>query len=252
MENEIVKRENNEITAKSNDNKLERFDNNFSMQELLQTAGTLDIDKKKLDILRAPVKDEDISIRPDGLIYLSWIEYQKRLDAVFGTKWALVPNGMPTFERESNLILWGFTLICDGKFVDFAIGQQEYKPTNRMMTYGDAMEGAKSNALMRCCKRLGIGLELWDREFIEKWKKKHAYISDGKWYKRQAPSFKKGNGNIKGVISKFSVNGNIINILINEQYIYKADVSHKEFIEKHIGKEVEIKSDSDVVSEIIS
>jgi hypothetical protein len=37
-----------------------------------------------------------------------------------------------------------------------------------------AMEGAKSNALMRCCKDLGVAAELWDRSFVRKWKKQHA------------------------------------------------------------------------------
>lgn len=30
------------------------------------------------------------------------------------------------------------------------------------MVYGKAMEAAKSNALMRCCKDLGVASELWD------------------------------------------------------------------------------------------
>ena len=30
------------------------------------------------------------------------------------------------------------------------------------LSYGKALESAKSNALMRCCKDLGIASELWD------------------------------------------------------------------------------------------
>ena len=43
------------------------------------------------------------------------------------------------------------------------------------MTYFDptgiptATEGCKSNALMRCCKDLGIASELWDPRFIRKY-----------------------------------------------------------------------------------
>jgi hypothetical protein len=36
------------------------------------------------------------------------------------------------------------------------------------------LEGAKSNALMRCCKDLGIASELWDPNYIIEWSKKHA------------------------------------------------------------------------------
>lgn len=37
-----------------------------------------------------------------------------------------------------------------------------------------AGEGCKSNALMRCCKDLGIASELWDPRFIRAYKKTHA------------------------------------------------------------------------------
>jgi len=37
-----------------------------------------------------------------------------------------------------------------------------------------AAEGAKSNALMRCCKDLGIASELWDPNYIRSWKKQYA------------------------------------------------------------------------------
>lgn len=33
-----------------------------------------------------------------------------------------------------------------------------------------ATEGVKSNALMRCCKDIGIASELWDPVFIRRWK----------------------------------------------------------------------------------
>jgi hypothetical protein len=38
----------------------------------------------------------------------------------------------------------------------------------------DGWIGVKSNALMRCCKDLGIASELWDPAFIRKWKAKNA------------------------------------------------------------------------------
>lgn len=42
------------------------------------------------------------------------------------------------------------------------------------MTQATAEESAKSNALMRCCKDLGIASELWDPTFIHKWRSNHA------------------------------------------------------------------------------
>lgn len=35
-------------------------------------------------------------------------------------------------------------------------------------------EGCKSNALMRCCKDLGVASELWDPRFIQKFLKEKA------------------------------------------------------------------------------
>ena len=37
-----------------------------------------------------------------------------------------------------------------------------------------AIEACKSNALMRCCKDLGVAAELWDRRFVRAFKEAHA------------------------------------------------------------------------------
>lgn len=187
---EIIEVKTNEIKEYTNETtRINEFNNNFDMQPLLHTAGTLIITEEQKKILQAPVPEEKIEIRPDGLVYLPWSFYQDRLDKAFGLSWSLVPQGMPKYDKYSNQVLWGFYLIINGKFIDFSIGQQEYIAKNPTMSYGDAIEGAKSNALMRCCKRLGVGLELWDKEFVENWKKKYAkYVYDEKrkryvWYK---------------------------------------------------------------------
>ena len=44
------------------------------------------------------------------------------------------------------------------RLVAIATGEQEYFDPSGIST---AQEGAKSNALMRCCKDLGIASELW-------------------------------------------------------------------------------------------
>lgn len=41
------------------------------------------------------------------------------------------------------------------------VGEHTFYSANNMV-YGKAMEAAKSNALMRCCKDLGVASELWD------------------------------------------------------------------------------------------
>lgn len=51
-----------------------------------------------------------------------------------------------------------------------ARGEQEYFDESGIPT---ATEACKSNALMRCCKDLGIASELWDPTFIRDFKSKH-------------------------------------------------------------------------------
>ena len=149
------------------------FDNKFDMAEMLKTAGQLKITPEQKSLLQAPLKPEEIEIRPDGLIYLPWVEYQSRLDAAFGTEWSMVPNGMPMFDKNTGQIIWGFYLVIQGRLVDFAVGGQEYTGT-RGLNYTDAVEGCKSNALMRLCKRLSIGLDMWRPSFVREWKEKYA------------------------------------------------------------------------------
>ena len=155
---------------KENDDKL--FKNEFNVESLLPTAGMLELTDHQLTILYKPIEEIDIEIRPEGLIYAPWMEYASRLRDAFGASWALIPNGMPKF--STNKVWWGFWLIIKGHLMGFAIGEQEYFPTSATMSYGDACEGAKSNALMRLCKGIGISLELWKPAFIKDWKDKHA------------------------------------------------------------------------------
>lgn len=158
------------------------------MTKLIPFAGTIEITEAQRKILFNPVKEEDVEIRPDGLIYLPWMEYVSRLRDAFGISWAIIPKDMPKF--EGNHIFWSFYLMIQGKLAGFAIGEQQYHPSNATMTYGDAIEGAKSNALMRLCKGLGISLELWKPSFVRGWKAKYAEEYDDKGRKK----WRKKNG----------------------------------------------------------
>lgn len=153
------------------------------IKKMISTAGTLDLTEKQNDILYSPVKDHDVFIKPDGLIYLSWMKYSERLNKAFGgTSWTMIPEGTPKVMGQKNLIIWPFHFVIKGVYCGFAIGEQQYFDNGRM-SYGEACEGAKSNALMRLCKNIGIGLELWDKNFIDRWVKTYAesYIDrDGK------------------------------------------------------------------------
>jgi len=146
-------------------------------------------------ILLDPVEANDIEIRPDGMIYLPEIKYRRRLNKAYGPGgWALRP--MSSFSLKDNTIMRQFALYVMGNFVSEAVGEQEYIESNPNMTYATAAEGCKSNAMMRCCKDLGIASELWDPNYIEKWKKEFAVKSwnDAKkkyyWRRKDREPFK--------------------------------------------------------------
>ncbi len=168
------------------------FDNQFDIARLLPTAGTLETTDEQKKILYAPVNEADVEIRPDGLVYLPWMEYVSRLNGAYGTQWSLIPNGNPVIKDDQ--IVWGFYLVVKGKLSGYAIGGQEYHPNNPKMNYTDAIEGAKSNTLMRLCKGLGISLELWKPSFIRNWKSKFAesYIGHDRSGKEKTFWKKKG------------------------------------------------------------
>ncbi|SCU91704.1 LAME_0E13520g1_1 [Lachancea meyersii CBS 8951] len=122
--------------------------------------------------LSKPISPEDIEVKPDGLLYLPEIKYRRILNKAFGAGgWGLVPRSETTV--TDKLVTREYALICHGQLVSLARGEQDYFADSGIPT---ATEGCKSNALMRCCKDLGIGSELWDPVFIKQFKK--AYCVD--------------------------------------------------------------------------
>ncbi|KAG9317864.1 mitochondrial genome maintenance [Chiua virens] len=115
------------------------------------------------DILLAPIDEMDVEMKPGespfyhGLIYLPEIKYRRILNKAFGPgAWGLAPR------TETNvgpkIVSREYALVCQGRLVAIARGENEYFDPSGIPT---AAEGCKSNALMRCCKDLGIASELW-------------------------------------------------------------------------------------------
>ncbi|KAJ3719376.1 mitochondrial genome maintenance MGM101-domain-containing protein [Lentinula raphanica] len=125
--------------------------------------------KEVADVLMAPVNPLDVEIKPDGMIYLPEIKYRRILNKAFGPGgWGLAPRtetnvGPKVVSRE-------YALVCQGRLVAIARGEQEYFDPSGIPT---ATEACKSNAIMRCCKDLGIASELWDPRFIREFKAQH-------------------------------------------------------------------------------
>lgn len=128
--------------------------------------------EQQTDVLLREVADDQLDILPTGEIYLSQIGYRRRLNEAFKPGgWALRPMSKPS--AMGNTLIREYALYIEGRFVSAAYGEADYYASNARSSYATAAESLKSNALMRCCKDLGIASECWDRRFTEQFKKDH-------------------------------------------------------------------------------
>ncbi len=155
------------------------------------------------DKLLARVDPETmLDVLPDGAVFMPQVHYRRVLNDTFGPGgWGMLPLGPPI--KEGKTVCREYALVVGGKTVAVAIGEQDYYPNGRM-TYATALEAAKSNALMRCCKDLGIASEAWDRTFTRDFQQKfcvQAYVRDGdnpkpkiQWRRKDAPKLRGETG----------------------------------------------------------
>lgn len=117
-------------------------------------------------ILAEPVNPEEVEIKPDGICYLPEMRYRKTLLRAFGPGgWCIVPRG--PHAQNGNVLSREYALVCHGRFVAQARGSTAIASFSNAAL---ASEAVRSNALMRCCKDLGIASELWDASYTAAWK----------------------------------------------------------------------------------
>ncbi|KAL5003314.1 mitochondrial genome maintenance MGM101-domain-containing protein [Aspergillus recurvatus] len=122
--------------------------------------------KEVADILLAETEPDEVEIKPDGILYLPEIKYRRILNKAFGPGgWGLVPRSESIVTPKT--VTREYALVCNGRLVSVARGEQDYFSPDGIPT---ATEGCRSNALVRCCKDLGIASELWDPRWIRKYK----------------------------------------------------------------------------------
>lgn len=167
-----------------------------------QGIGTLVLSGEQTARLAAPIPPDDLDIKPDGSVYCSQVRYRRILNEVFGPgRWALMPRGQ--WVRQDSTICREYALIVDGRFIAQSVGEQDYIANNPNMTWATATEGAKSNALVRCCKDLGIASECWDHRFCERFKAEHCVQVwvEGKqrplWRRKDVAPFYKERGPVR-------------------------------------------------------
>lgn len=138
-------------------------------EQSFQGLGSQAFSKEAAQVLQAPLTVDDIEITPDGLLYLPEIKYRRVLNAAFGPGgWGLAPRSDTVV--TDKIVTREYGLICEGRLVSVARGEQTYFNEDGVPT---ASEGCKSNAMMRCCKDLGVASELWEPKFIRKFKAAH-------------------------------------------------------------------------------
>lgn len=127
--------------------------------------------KEVVEILQAELPAEDIEIKPDGALYLPENRYRRILCKAFGPGgWCLVPRGAHSL--SGGVLSREYALYCGGRFISQVRGHATVHQgfSNPAL----ASEVARSNALMRACKDLGIGNELWDPTYTSMWKANYA------------------------------------------------------------------------------
>jgi hypothetical protein len=156
--------------------------------EAYKGASQLKLTKDEQKKLREDFPDNEIEIRPhDGIIYIGHMALRERLWAVFGPG-AVAEICRERFMRsDANEIAVDLVLMIRGVFVAEAVGSAKYFPNNPKMTFGDVVESAWSEALRRCCKKFGVGTQVWRPQFIRDWLDKNAVQFQGKWTRKTDP-----------------------------------------------------------------
>lgn len=136
-------------------------------------AGHLSLTPEQREILQAPFKDHDLTIRYDGVVYAPWRKYWSRMVEAFAPYMpAVIPVGNPHFAGSEVMV--GVVMVCNGVFIGKAWGSHRLEGANDKMTMGDRVESAISDAISKIGKRLNMGEDLWDEEFRNYWKSQYA------------------------------------------------------------------------------
>lgn len=166
----------------------------------------LELSEKAEAILAEPVQDERVLVLPSGAVYYPHIEYTRWFNRAFGrAQWSAVPVATPKLtpvpkNDHKFLVTQPFVLFVHGRAIAQATAEGHYFENNAEQTHADVVEALNASALRRLAKRLGVGLELWDRTWGRAWQAKFAVKVwvDGEnrpqWRRRDDPPLPKEKG----------------------------------------------------------
>lgn len=153
------------------------------LADAYKKAGKLKITDHQAETLQKPFPDDAIrrgAKGDDSLLYIEHAHFRERLNEVFGpTRWVPVvrrmwPEDFRTAKGEAATRVYAeVVMVINGCYAGEAVGAMVYYPTNPKSDYSEAAEGAQSEAIRRICKSLGIGLQVYHKDFCEQWMKKH-------------------------------------------------------------------------------
>lgn len=139
-------------------------------------ASLLEVTPDQAAALEAPFPDDEIEILPTGEPYAPNGRYRARLNQVFGHgRWALLPAQDHVMDGKTVVQLW--VLVVAGHVVSIAPGAGAEKFDTDL---AQKLESAKSNALTRACKDLGIGLFLAQKRWGETFRERLCILVDAK------------------------------------------------------------------------
>jgi hypothetical protein len=153
-----------------------------------QKASELKLTREESKKLREDFPDTSIEIRPhDGIIYISHMALRERLWEVFGCGHVAEICRERFMRSDSNEVAVDLVLMIRGAFVAEGVGTAKYFANNPKTSFGDVVESAWSEALRRCCKKFGVGTQVWRPGYIREWLAANAVQQGGKWLRCDDP-----------------------------------------------------------------
>ncbi len=152
------------------------------LHKAYEKASLLQLSSEEVAALTSDFADADFRTGASGkenLIYIEHASLRERFNKVIGIgQWSLIVRNrwteqFTTAKKEpAHRVYVEAVMVVRGCYAGEAIGDMTYYPNNPSTNFGDAVEGAKSAALRRCAKELGVGLQAWHKAFAEDWFKR--------------------------------------------------------------------------------
>ena len=126
-------------------------------------------------MLSQPIDPDWVEVRYPDVPYLPGAWYRKVLDEAFGIGgWSLMEASRS--HREPDGYVQMYVLKVGKVPIKKVAGYMRTPGDNEQLSPGIAMEGMRTNAIMRVCKDLGVARELWLPAWCRRWLAEHCAV----------------------------------------------------------------------------